>query len=162
MTKLEQQTLNNVNKSSGLPSKNKTISFCRKIHLYSFGYYKWLSLLISIFFIVCAVTGVLYNHHHDFEALEKGRVSTSLLPDNYQERLDRTRKAQGLEDLFPEEAHSVPVMWVIQDLHTGEFFGFWGRIFYDVLGIILVFLAISGCYLYLVKNPQFNKNRKDV
>lgn len=108
------------------------------------------------------MTGVLYNHHHDFDVLEKGRISTSLLPDNYQERLDRTRKAQGLENLFPEEANSVPVMWLIQDLHTGEIFGFWGRIFYDILGIIIVLLSISGCYLYLVRNLRVKKNRKDV
>ncbi|MEE4253807.1 MAG: PepSY domain-containing protein [Desulfuromusa sp.] len=130
----------------------------RKIHLYSFGYYKWLSLFISVFLIVCAVTGVLYNHHHDFDVLEKGRISTGFLPDSYQERLDRTRKAQGLENLFPEEANSVPVMWLIRDLHTGEIFGFWGRIFYDVLGVIIIILSISGCYLYLVRKPRLNKN----
>ena len=145
-----------------LPNRRTSVSLWRKIHLYCFGYYKWLSLLISVFLVVCAVTGVLYNHHHDFEVLEKGRISTSFLPDKYQERLDRTRKAQGLENLFPEEANSVPVMWVIQDLHTGEIFGFWGRIFYDVIGIIIVILAISGCYLYLVRKPRSNRKRKDV
>ena len=149
-----------MNESPTVSSRKKTNSFWRKIHLYSFGYYKWLSLLISVFFIVCAVTGVLYNHHHDFEVLEKGRISTTLLPDKYQERLDRTRKAQGLEDLFPEEASSIPVMWLIQDLHTGEIFGFWGRIAYDILGIILVLLAISWCYLYLVRAPRPNKKKK--
>ncbi len=141
--------------------RKKNINLWRKIHLYSFGYYKWLSLLVSVFFVICAVTGVLYNHHHDFDILEKGRISTTFLPDKYQERLDRTRKAQGLEDLFPEEANSIPVMWLIQDLHTGDIFGFWGRICYDILGIILVLLAISGCYLYLVRAPRPNIKRKD-
>jgi uncharacterized iron-regulated membrane protein len=147
-----------MSKSSVSPGRKRTTTFLRKIHLYSFGYYKWLSLFISVFLIVCAVTGVLYNHHHDFDVLEKGRISTGFLPDSYQERLDRTRKAQGLENLFPEEANSVPVMWLIRDLHTGEIFGFWGRIFYDVLGVIIIILSISGCYLYLVRKPRLNKN----
>ncbi len=82
----------------------------RKVHLYCFGYFKWLSFIISIVLVLCVITGILYNHQHDFTTLEKGRISTAFLPDSYQERLDRTRKAQGLEDLFPEEAHSVPVM----------------------------------------------------
>lgn len=143
------------------PSRKRSISFWRKTHLYSFGYYKWLSLLIGLFLIVCAATGILYNHQHDFKVLEKGRISTKYLPDSYQERLDRTRKAQGIEDLFPEDAKSVPVMWLIQDLHTGQIFGFWGRIFYDVLGIIIVVLATSGCYLYLVRKTRPNKLKKD-
>lgn len=53
-------------------------------------------------------------------------------------------------------------MWVIKDLHTGAIFGFWGRIFYDVLGIMLVILTVTGCYLYLAKNPKPNKIRKDL
>ncbi|PLY04223.1 MAG: hypothetical protein C0622_03180 [Desulfuromonas sp.] len=141
--------------------KKSSLILWRKIHLYSFGYFKWLSLLVSIFLVVCALTGVLYNHHHDFKVLEKSRISTSYLPDSYQERLDRTRKAQGLENLFPGEGDSVPVMWVIQDLHTGAIFGFWGRIFYDVLGIMMIILSVTGCYLYLIRKPRLNKNRKD-
>ncbi|SHI92430.1 PepSY-associated TM region [Malonomonas rubra DSM 5091] len=147
---------------SAKSSRRKTIIFWRKIHLYGFGHYKWLALLISSFLIVCSLTGILYNHHRDFEILEKGRISTDYLPDSYQERLDRTRKAQGLENLFPDEEDSVPVMWLIQDLHTGQIFGFWGRIFYDLLGVIMVFLAISGCYLHLVKKPRSNHSRKDI
>ena len=113
---------------------------------------------MSFFLVVCAITGVLYNHQHDFIFLEKGRISTRFLPDNYQERLDRTRKAQGLEQLFPEEADSVPIMWIIQDLHTGQIFGFWGRIFYDILGIMLIILSVTGGYLYLVRKPRSDKN----
>lgn len=144
------------------PGGKSPLPLWRKIHRYCFGYYKLLSLLVSVFLVVCAITGVLYNHQHDFQFLEKGRISTSYLPSGYQERLDRTRKAQGLESLFPEEADSVPVMWVIQDLHTGQIFGFWGRIFYDLLGIMLIILAITGCYLYLARKTQLSKSRKDL
>ncbi len=124
-------------------------SLWRKVHIYCFGYFKWPSILASTLFVIICATGILYNHHHDFEVLEKGRLSTTYLPGSYQDRLDRTRKAQGLEDLFPEEAKRIPVMWLVKDLHTGDFFGPWGRLLYDLVCVILITLAISGCYLFL-------------
>jgi uncharacterized iron-regulated membrane protein len=130
-------------------SKKSSFSLWRKIHIYSFGYFKWASILVSTIFVFIAITGVLYNHLHDFSILEKGRISTSFLPNSYQERLDKTRKAQGLENLFPEEANRMPVMWLVIDLHTGAFFGSWGRIFYDFVALSLIMLSISGCYLLL-------------
>ena len=121
----------------------------RKVHIFSFGYFKFVSLFTSALLLVIAVTGILYNHHHDFDFLRQGRIPSSILPGKYQERLDRTREAQGLEDLFPEEKNSVPVMWVIIDLHNGEFFGgMVGRIFYDVLAGVLAVLSATGVYMY--------------
>lgn len=122
----------------------------RKVHIYSFGYFKTVSLIVSFLMLIIALTGILYNHHHDFKFLQEGRIPTSILPAKYQERLDRTREAQGIADLFPEEAHSVPVMWVVIDLHNGEFFGYWGRIFFDIIGVSLAVLSVTGIYLYLV------------
>lgn len=141
-------------------SKKSSFVFWRKVHLYCFGYFKWLSILASILLVIISITGILYNHHHDFEFLKTGRISTSFLPDSYQQRLDKTRKAQGLEHLFPEEAKRVPVMWLVKDLHTGDFFGPWGRILYDLVGIILIILALSGCYLFLKIRTKTNKKRK--
>jgi len=132
----------------------------KKIHIYCFGYFKSLSIFVSLILVFISITGVLYNHHHDFEFLEKGRVSSSFLPESYQERLDRTRKAQGLEDLFPEEATRIPVMWLVQDLHTGEFFGSWGKIFYDLVGLSLIVLSVTGCYLFLKIRIRTTKKRK--
>ena len=117
--------------------------------MFSLGYFKVVSLVSSILLLVIGVTGILYNHHHDFRFLRESRVPTAILPAKYQERLDRTRESQGLGDLFPEEAHSVPVMWVVIDLHNGEFFGAtWGRLLYDVLGGVLVVLSITGIVMY--------------
>ena len=140
--------------------KKSSFALWRKIHIYCFGYFKWISIVTSIILVLIAITGVLYNHQHDFEFLEKGRLSTRFLPDSYQERLDRTRKAQGLEDLFPNEAKRIPVMWLIKDLHTGDFLGKWGRILYDLVGVILIVLAISGCYLFLIRGTRTNKKIK--
>lgn len=121
----------------------------RKVHMFSFGYFKLVSLVSGCLLLIIALTGILYNHLHDFAFLEEARVPTWTLPDKYQERLDRTRKAQGLEDLFPEEAHSVPIMWVVIDLHNGEFFGgLPGRLFYDALALALGTLAVSGIVMY--------------
>lgn len=121
----------------------------RKVHIFSLGYFKLVTLVTSSLLLIIALTGILYNHHHDFEFLREGRIPTSILPDKYQERLERTREAQDLEDLFPDEGNSVPVMWVIIDLHNGEFFGgLWGRIFYDVLGGVLAVLSVTGIYMY--------------
>jgi len=125
------------------------MKYWRKVHIFSFGYFKLVSLITSSLMLIIALTGILYNHHHDFEFLREGRISTSLLPEKYLERLNRTRQAQGLADRFPEEAHSVPVMWVIIDLHNGEFFGgMVGRIFYDLLGGALAVLSVTGIYMY--------------
>jgi uncharacterized iron-regulated membrane protein len=140
--------------------KKSYFALFRKVHIYSFGYFKWPSIFASILFVIISITGVLYNHHHDFEFLEKGRMSTEFLPDSYQERLDRTRKAQGLEDLFPDEARRMPIMWLIKDLHTGDFFGPWGRILYDLVCLSLITLAITGCYLFLKIETKTNKKRQ--
>ena len=125
------------------------MKYWRKVHIFSLGYFKIVSLISSTLLLVIGVTGILYNHHHDFQFLRSGRISTSILPHQYQERLDRTREAQGLGNLFPEEAHSVPVMWVVIDLHNGKIFDeFWGRILYDVLAGVLVILSITGITMY--------------
>ncbi|HIJ80002.1 MAG: PepSY domain-containing protein [Desulfobulbaceae bacterium] len=141
-------------------TKKSSLALWRKIHIYSFGYLKWPSIFVSVIFVIICLTGILYNHTHDFEILKKGRISTSFLPDSYQKQLDQTRKAQGLEDLFPEEADRVPVIWLIKDLHTGDFFGPWGRIFYDILSISLIVLAVTGCYLFLKINIPARAKRK--
>ena len=80
--------------------------------MYCLGYFKTLSLFSSCLLLIIGVTGILYNHHHDFDFLKESRISTTILPGKYQERLAQTRDAQGLGDIFPEESSSVPIMWV--------------------------------------------------
>lgn len=120
----------------------------RKIHIFSFGYFKFLSLFVAFCMFVIAITGVLLNHKHDFRWIEKTRVPTAILPPAYQQRLDGVREAQGIADLFPEEAHNVPTLWVITDLHTGEILGSWGPWFYDLIGVSFAFLALTGIVMY--------------
>ncbi len=137
--------------------KQSRYLFFRKLHLYCFGYFQWLTLLASLLVSVIVVTGILYNHQHDLVFLEKGRISTQFLPDMYQERLERVQKAQGLEGLFLEEKSSIPVIWLIKDLHTGDFWGIWGRVVYDILCSSLLVMVITGCYLFLKVKQRTKK-----
>lgn len=121
----------------------------RKVHMFSFGYLKIPSIIVCVHMVFISVTGFLLNHRHSFGWMETARVTTSILPGRYQVKLDDVRAAQGLADLFPEQAHSVPVMWLIFDFHTGDILGNWGRIFYDAIGAAFTVLAITGLYMYL-------------
>ncbi len=120
----------------------------RKVHIYSFGYFKIIAVIVCLHMLFISITGFLLNHRHDFGWMETARVTTSILPGSYQQKLDDVRAAQGLADMFPDEAHSVPVMWLIYDFHTGDILGPWGRYFYDVIGTMYVILAITGIYMY--------------
>ncbi len=123
----------------------------RTIHIYSFGYFKWLSLLISLLMIIISLTGILYNHHHDLKFLTSWRVSAEMLPTHFQQRLEKTRALQGILAVEGKQEQTVPLIWVVVDLHTGDFFGPWGRLFYDVIGVMFMVLAGSGMYLYWKK-----------
>lgn len=83
--------------------KKLSYSLWRKFHIYSFGYFILPGIAACFLFVVICITGILYTHQHDFNVLEKGRISTSFLPDGYQQRLDKTRRAQGLDGLFHEK-----------------------------------------------------------
>ena len=71
----------------------------------------------------------------------------SLLPEHYESRLETTREKQGTEHLFSEEK-SVPLRWVILDLHTGDFFGKYGFLIYDLLAVIMLVMGSTGIYMY--------------
>ena len=75
------------------------------------------------------------------------RVPLSMLPDHYAQRLDQTRRKQGVSELFAED-QSVPLRWIILDLHTGDFFGKYGPLVYDLLAVIMVVLGTTGVYMY--------------
>ncbi len=120
----------------------------RKVHMFSFGYFKHFSLFIAICMFFISITGFFLNHRHDFQWLDTTRVPTVILPPAYQERLDNVREAQGLADLFPDEAHSVPLQWLITDLHTGEILGKYGPWFFDLIAASFTVLCVTGIVMY--------------
>lgn len=119
----------------------------RKFHRYAFGYSKWISLVSVILLLVISATGILLIHQDDLKPIQTGRVPLSLLPDHYENRLENTRERQGTRDVFPEEK-SVPMRWVILDLHTGDFFGKYGFLIYDILAVVMLVLGSTGIYMY--------------
>jgi uncharacterized iron-regulated membrane protein len=50
---------------------------------------------------------------------------------------------------------------VILDLHSGRFFGGAGVLFVDFMGLLTVFLAMTGTYVLLMKRrKRYTKRRK--
>lgn len=119
----------------------------RKFHRYTFGYSKWVSLLTVSLLLIISFTGILLIHQDDIKPMHTKRVSLNILPDHYENRLDRTRDKQGTTVIFAAE-RSVPLRWVILDLHTGEFFGKYGFLLYDLLSIMALVLGTTGIYMY--------------
>jgi len=119
----------------------------RKFHRYTFGYSKWVSLSSVLLLIVIAVTGILLIHQDDIKSIQQTRVPLSVLPGHYENRLEETRDRQGTNDFFGGE-QSVPLRWVILDLHTGDFFGKYGFILYDLLAGIMLIMGSTGIYMY--------------
>ncbi len=119
----------------------------RKFHRYTFGYSKWISLLSVILLITISFSGILLTHQDDIKPLHTKRVPLGVLPDHYEQRLDVTRERQGTTEIFAAE-QSVPLRWVILDLHTGEFFGKYGPLLYDLLAVMMLVLGTTGIYMY--------------
>ncbi len=128
----------------------------RKFHRYSFGYSKWVSIVSVVLLLVISLTGILLVHQDDLKVIQTGRVPLSLLPAHYENRLESTRERQGTTTLFEEE-QSVPMRWVILDLHTGDFFGKYGFLLYDLLAVVMLVLGTTGIYMYfkIRKNSVF-------
>lgn len=128
----------------------------RKFHRYTLGYSKWISLITVSLLLIISFTGILLIHQDDIKPLHTKRVSLNVLPDHYENRLERTRQKQGTTVAFAGE-ESVPLRWVILDLHTGDFFGKYGAIFYDLLSIVAMVLGTTGIYMYfkIRKNSVF-------
>ncbi|MBC8377387.1 MAG: PepSY domain-containing protein [FCB group bacterium] len=128
----------------------------RKFHRYTFGYSKWISLVSVVLLLVISITGILLVHQDELKPIQKSRVPLSVLPSHYENRLEITRDRQGTKEIFAEEK-SVPLRWVILDLHTGDFFGKYGFLLYDVLAVVMLVMGSTGIYMYfkIRKNSLF-------
>ena len=119
----------------------------RKIHIYAFGYLKSVSLVVSVFFVVMFITGILLAHRHSFRFLATVKVPLVVLPQAYTDRVDRLNDAQSA--IPGAHLDGAPLDWVVRDLHTGKFLGTYGVYIYDVLTLALVVLSVTGIYLYI-------------
>jgi len=130
-------------------SQGATISMrtWRKFHRYSFGYSKWISAISVFLLLIISLTGILLVHQDSLKAIQTSRVPLSILPGHYGERLEYTRERQGTTEYFNNEK-SVPMRWIILDLHTGDFFGKYGFLLYDIMALIMLVLGSTGIYMY--------------
>ncbi|NQV29514.1 MAG: PepSY domain-containing protein [Candidatus Marinimicrobia bacterium] len=137
-------------------ASSRSMRTWRKFHRYAFGYSKWISLTLVILLMVISVTGILLVHQNDLKSIQTGRVPLSVLPNHYETRLEQTRERQGTSGVFAAE-ESVPMRWIILDLHTGDFFGKYGFLLYDLLAAIMLVLGSTGIYMYfkIRKNSIF-------
>lgn len=128
----------------------------RKFHRYTFGYSKWLSLVTVILLLVISITGILLIHQDDLRVIQTSRVPLSILPGHYEDRLETTRDRQGTAERFNDN-DSVPLRWVVLDLHTGDFFGRFGFLIYDALAVVMLVMGSTGIYMYfkIRKNSTF-------
>ncbi len=138
-----------------IASSTRSMRTWRKFHRYTFGYSKWLSLLTVSLLLTISITGILLIHQDDIRAIHTTRVSLKALPDHYENRLERTRQKQGTTDVFAEE-RSVPLRWVILDLHTGDYFGKYGFLLYDLLSVMAMVLGTTGIYMYFIIRKKSN------
>ena len=54
---------------------------------------------------------------------------------------------------------TVTVERVLQDLHSGRLFGAVGVYLVDLTGVLLLLIALSGCYVWLSKPGRFRRHR---
>ena len=131
------------------------------IHRYSFGSWKWFMIMTSIILINISITGIVLIHEHDTHFFSRTRITTSILPPQYQYRLDTMRQAQGTTSSFQKDANSVPLSWLMYDLHSGTFFGKWAWIYYDLISVALILYSISGIYLFIgIMKPKSIKKKE--
>jgi len=139
-----------------IKASTRSMRTWRKFHRFAFGYSKWVSLITVSLLLTISFTGILLIHQDDIKPMHTTRVSLNVLPDHYENRLERTRIKQGTTEIFAAEK-SVPLRWVILDLHTGDFFGKYGFLFYDLLSVMALVLGSTGIYMYfkIRKNNVF-------
>jgi len=136
--------------------KSRSMRTWRKFHRYSFGYFKIISLFTAFTMVVLALTGILLTHQDELPFVQNTRIPSNMLPGKYQARLDETRERQQLTDILPRET-LVPLKWLVLDLHTGDFWGAWGRWYYDLIAVAFTVLASTGFYMFfkIRKNYRF-------
>ncbi len=85
------------------------------------------------------VTNETFSHWKPFEKIEQVNLSTlEILPINLKENINKNNKL-GLLNIEK----------FLLDLHSGRIFGWWGVYVMDAMGLILLWLAGSGGWLWL-------------
>jgi len=111
------------------------------------GYFRWLTVLSAVFIFIIALTGILLEHKTDLHFLQTSHIPAKWLPSHYTDRLRVIRSAQEQGD---DQIMSVPLSWVLYDLHSGDFFGIGGTIYYDLVAAAMGVLSVTGIWMFIV------------
>ena len=85
------------------------------------------------------VTNETFSHWKPLEKIEQVNLSTlEILPTNLKENINKNNKLGLLN-----------IERILLDLHSGRIFGWWGVYVMDAMGLILLWLAGSGGWLWL-------------
>ena len=85
------------------------------------------------------VTNETFSHWKPLEKIEQVNLSTlEILPTNLKENINKNNKLGLLN-----------IERILLDLHSGRIFGWWGVYVMDAIGLILLWLAGSGGWLWL-------------
>ena len=85
------------------------------------------------------VTNETFSHWKPLEKIEQVNLSTlEILPINLKENINKNNKLGLLN-----------IERILLDLHSGRIFGWWGVYVMDAMGLILLWLAGSGGWLWL-------------
>lgn len=57
-----------------------------------------------------------------------------------------------------DKNNSLKFKQLVYELHTGQFFGKYGRNFYDVIAIFFIILSVSGLFIYNLPKKKINNN----
>lgn len=121
----------------------------RKWHRNILGYFRWLTIFSVILIVFISITGILLEHKNEFRFMQTVRVPTTILPQQYEDRLATTREAQKM-DISEAAVETVPLNWVVYDLHAGTFFGRWAIYYYDLIALALMVLSITGVWMFII------------
>jgi hypothetical protein len=61
---------------------------------------------------------------------------------------------QEAEIIHRYKSNIISLETLLLDIHSGRFFGSYGALFFDVVGIILLFLAFTGVIIWFRQRPK--------
>ena len=103
-------------------------------------YHRWLSVIVGLFILWIAVTGVLTQGARLYASGEQERAAAAGTAPAVQAPAPEARPPQTPLRQFTH---------FVTELHSGEEFGLAGQLISLVSGLALVFFAVSGMWMYV-------------
>ena len=117
-------------------------------------WHRRVALVVCAWLLVLAGSGLLINHAHDW-GLDRSGLAGPLQRVLYGIEPDDEDSCQGA--LTPEaDCSGDSISWerFLLDLHAARFFGPLASVITDLMGGLVLLLALSGLWLWWLKRPQ--------